>query len=244
MSDEKDTIRLNLFLSKAGVASRNQSANLIKAGKISVNGEIIKIPYYEVKPDDVVTHNGKVVRIQKKYTYIVINKSAKTPIHAKEIGEDATRKPSVTDLIKRWTEEELTPLGRPNDTVSGLVVLTDDTELHDKFEKDDHNIKSVYEVSSADSFSDDDLNILNEIPEKLTFRLLSINRPHPDKPSIIGVETLGGTFQDIVDYFKMKAFTISHIDCTFIAGITKKDLKRGWSRHLAEKEVVFLKHFS
>lgn len=75
MKGEKMEERLQKFLANAGICSRRNAEKLILDGYISVNGKVVTELGTKVDPEvDKVFYNGKQVKIQEKYTYILLNK--------------------------------------------------------------------------------------------------------------------------------------------------------------------------
>ena len=68
-----DAIRLNKYLSNAGICSRREADMLIKTGIVSVNGEIVTEMGYKVKPEDVIKYDGESINAEKK-RYVLLNK--------------------------------------------------------------------------------------------------------------------------------------------------------------------------
>ena len=65
-------MRINKYLSQAGIASRRKADDLIRSGNIKVNGAVMKEPGYDVKDEDVVEVNGSVIRLWKlEYRFVI-----------------------------------------------------------------------------------------------------------------------------------------------------------------------------
>ncbi len=239
MSLEQEKIRLNKYIAQSGICGRNQAAEWVKAGHVKVNDQVVKEPFVEVGKDDIVTVKNKRVEPKIVYTYYVINK----PYSSVDEGK-AVKAPDLNELLQKHTNKPLSAIGNPGTTTCGLVVMTDDTELFEKLNTQVHKLKTVYEVTL-----DKNWDIANA-PEKgypetiRQSRIIGVQILDANKENIVGVEMLGGLYQEIIDYFESKNYKVSKLDCTFFGGITKKDLKRGWSRPLSEKETVFIKHFT
>ena len=75
--EEREGIRLNKFIAHSGLCSRRKAADLVKAKKITVNGEIEENPSYMVQPDDQVVHDGKLLKVEENKVYILLNKPKK-----------------------------------------------------------------------------------------------------------------------------------------------------------------------
>ncbi len=240
MTEDSGVLRLNKYLSQAGCGTRKETVELIKKGLVTINDAVVKEPFYEVKTNDVIKLRNKVIVPKVSYVYALINKSQRSAIFADE-KNDA---PSLQDLTKKWHDSPLQPINHPTDECCGLVVMTNDMELMSKLNTPGHKIKSVYEITL-------DMDAEQEVLDKLTtqtqeqgLRVLGLGFPDPSQKTILGLELMGGSFADVYALFQSHDLKINKVDCTFYGGLTKKDLKRGWSRLLTEKEEVFIKHFS
>ncbi|MFW5738385.1 MAG: S4 domain-containing protein, partial [Spirochaetota bacterium] len=74
MTKKSEPIRLQLFLARAGVASRRASERLIESGSVSVNGEIVTRLGTKVMPEDDVRVDGRRVQIEQRTVYVALNK--------------------------------------------------------------------------------------------------------------------------------------------------------------------------
>ena len=101
-------IRLQKFLSENGIASRRKCEELIKNGKVKVNGEIVTKLGTKINPyTDVVEYNNRKIKpSNKEYTYILLNK----PIDYVTTVKDQFDRKTVLDLVK--TNKRLVPVGR------------------------------------------------------------------------------------------------------------------------------------
>ena len=117
-------IRLQAFLAKAGVSSRRRAEELIKQGKVEVNGSVNRVPFYRVDPDkDRVVIDGKEVALTKKI-YLLLNKpkgitTTKWDPHAKKV--------LFAFLPRKY--QHLHPVGRLDKDTQGLLLLTNDGQL-------------------------------------------------------------------------------------------------------------------
>lgn len=131
-------MRLQKFLSKAGIASRRKSEELIKNGLIKVNGQIITKLGTDVNPDnDIIFYRNKKISL-KKNIYIMLNK----PIGYITTLKEQFNRPSILDLIK--VKERIFPVGRLDCNTSGLLLLTNDGDLAYKLTHPKHDIFKTY----------------------------------------------------------------------------------------------------
>ena len=137
-----DKMRLQKYLAEAGIASRRKSEELIKQGKVSVNGKVVTEFGTQVIPDiDKVEYNGKEVIIDNDFIYILLNK----PIGYVTTAKDQFGRDSVLDLVK--TNKRLVPVGRLDMYTSGALILTNDGDFVYKVTHPKHEIEKTYTVT-------------------------------------------------------------------------------------------------
>jgi len=238
---EDQILRLNKFLAHCGVANRRKAMEIIKAGEVLINGTAELNPFYELKPEDIVMYKGKLLEIAEKQIYILLNKPKNMPL--KHEGDAV--KPDIEALMKKKTDIKVAPIDGLSESSAGLLILTNDKELIEKFKDGNRKVKKVFQVSLDKKISDDDLAKIREGIEinGKVFPVLGVNHVQDLGENEVGVEVMTGTDTDIYQLFTTLNYEVLKLDRTFYAGMTKKDLKRGWSRFLNEKEVIFLKHF-
>ena len=137
----KDQIRLNKYIANAGISSRRGADELIKAGKIKVNGKIITEPGLLVNDTAVVeVDNQKIkARIQK---YVIFNK----PAGYITTKTDPQNRKTIYNLLPSEMCH-LKPAGRLDKDSSGLLILTNDGELIQKLTHPKKQIPKVYRVT-------------------------------------------------------------------------------------------------
>ena len=137
-----EQIRLQKYLADAGIASRRTAEELIKQGKVYVNGKIVNELGTKVTPNvDEIRYEGKKVEIEEKYIYILLNK----PIGYVTTVKDQFNRDSVMDLVK--IRKRLVPVGRLDMYTSGALILTNDGEFVYKVTHPKHEIEKTYTVT-------------------------------------------------------------------------------------------------
>ena len=133
-------MRLNKFLSQSGIASRRKSDELIKMATTEVNGVLCFDPAYNVKKSDVVKYDGKKISIIEKKIVIMLYK----PKNVISTVSDTHNRKTVMDLIPK--NIHLNPVGRLDKDTTGLLLLTNDGELHQYLTHPKNQIPKDYEV--------------------------------------------------------------------------------------------------
>lgn len=139
-------MRLDKFLSNAGIGSRSQVKNIIKKGQISVNGRTAGSGDESVNEDaDVILYAGTRILLQK-YRYFMLNKP-KGVVSATEDNLDKT----VLDCLSKEDAKDLFPVGRLDKDTTGLMLLTNDGELsHNLLSPRKHVDKTYYVICEKD----------------------------------------------------------------------------------------------
>jgi 23S rRNA pseudouridine2605 synthase/16S rRNA pseudouridine516 synthase len=120
-----DGERLQKVMAAAGVASRRVSEDLISAGRVAVNGEIVTELGRRVHPEtDLVSVDGQAIQLDTTKRYLMLNK----PVGIVSSLSDENGRPDLSRYTSRY-EERLFNVGRLDAQTSGLLVLTNDGEL-------------------------------------------------------------------------------------------------------------------
>jgi len=131
-------VRLNAYLARAGVASRRGADELIKAGRVTVNGEPAQLNTF-VERGDRVQVDGKPVSAQT-LRYVLLHKPAGTVTTAR----DPQGRPTVIDLVD--VPERVVPVGRLDVDTTGALLLTNDGPLAHRLAHPRYGVEKVYEV--------------------------------------------------------------------------------------------------
>jgi len=132
--------RIAKYLARAGVASRRASEELVAAGRVSVNGEVIGSPGTKVLTGaDEVRVDGEVVSPPEELVYLMLNK----PMGVMTTLDDPQGRPTVADYIPAGMPR-LFPVGRLDYTTTGLLLLTNDGELAHLMMHPRHHVPKLY----------------------------------------------------------------------------------------------------
>ncbi|MBB79283.1 MAG: pseudouridine synthase [Crocinitomicaceae bacterium] len=231
-------IRLNKYLSNAGICSRREADVLIKTGLVSVNGEQVFKMGLKVCPSDIVKYDGQQINPEKK-RYVLLNK----PKGFITTMDDPFGRKTVMGLVKKACKERIYPVGRLDRETTGLLLFTNDGDLAKKLTHPRHKSRKLYYVELNKKVSKEDIKKL------LTGVKLEDGTSFFDDAEYVkdgdcrqlGVELHSGKNRIVRRTFEAIGFNVVKLDRVKFAGLTKKDLPRGMYRHLTEKEVAFLK---
>ena len=242
-SSPDNLLPLNKYIAHSGICSRRDAAELIRQGKVMVNGQSVTEPGTKVAPSDLVKVNGKKVTISRNFVYILLNK----PKDYITTTEDPEGRKTVLDLIRQATPERVFPVGRLDRNTSGVLLLTNDGDLSQKLAHPSHEIKKIYHV------------VLDKPLTKADFdKIIDGSIQLEDGPAIvdaiayedakdktqIGLEIHSGRNRIVRRIFEHLGYDVRGLDRVMYAGLTKKNVQRGKWRLLTEKEVRILKYLN
>jgi pseudouridine synthase len=147
-------VRLNAFIARAGVASRRKADDLIKAGRVTVNGEPGQLNTF-VGADDDVRLDGKPLTKQR-VAYVLLNKPAGVVTTAR----DPQGRRTVVDVVSH--PARVVPVGRLDAETTGALLLTNDGDLAHRLAHPRYEVDKVYEVECWSQPTDADLQRLRE----------------------------------------------------------------------------------
>ena len=131
-------MRLNAYLARTGVASRRGADELIKAGRVRVNGEPGRL-HTVVGDGDAVELDGKPV-VAQRLAYVLLHK----PQGVVTTARDPQGRPTVVDLVAH--EARVVPVGRLDVNTTGALLLTNDGPLAHRLAHPSYEIEKVYEA--------------------------------------------------------------------------------------------------
>ena len=195
-----------------------------------------------VEDSDKVEYMGKLVKpVIEKY-YLLLNK----PKNVITTMDDERGRKTVWDIVESKVDSKIYPVGRLDRNTTGLLLMTNDGDLIQKLSHPSRRVKKIYEVVLDKPLEEKDLEAIDKGLEledgKAEVDVVSYIQELP--ANHIGVELHSGKNRIIRRIFEHLGYEVIKLDRVYFAGLTKKDLPRGWSRFLSEKEVIMLKHFS
>lgn len=230
MQDEK--MRLQLFLARAGVASRRASEKIITDGRVSVNGKIQTELGTKVSETDDVRVDGNPVKIEEKKRYVLLNKPAGFVCSM----SDEKGRQTAADLLKSAYSERLYNVGRLDMYSTGLIIFTNDGDFAAKLSHPSAEIEKEYEVESS-------LPLPRDLAEKFTdgiridgvfYRAKFAEEINSHKIRIVLIE---GKNREIRRVFESQKIGIRHLKRVRIGNIKIGNLKESQFRELSEIEI-------
>lgn len=151
-------MRLQKYMAQCGVASRRSSEEIIKQGRVKVNGEVIDYMGFEVDENsDIVEVDGNVIKTEAKKYYILLNK----PKGYVTTVSDEFDRPTVMELVKD-VHARIYPVGRLDYDTAGLLLLTNDGDFANVLTHPKHSVNKGY-IALLNTMPDSDaLNSLRK----------------------------------------------------------------------------------
>jgi 23S rRNA pseudouridine2605 synthase len=244
-ADKKDAttrdslIPLNKYVAHSGVCGRREAAELVKEGKVTVNGDKIFEPGYKVSQADKILVKGKPIFLQRNSVYILLNK----PKDFLTTASDPQGRKTVLDLIKGATPERVYPVGRLDRNTTGVLLLTNDGELAQKLTHPSFEVKKIYEVTLDKPVTKKDLDsIVSGITLEDGFVAAdSVGYADSKSKNVVGIEIHSGRNRIVRRIFEHLGYDVKALDRVMFANLTKKNVERSKWRFLNDKEVRLLK---
>lgn len=240
---DPNVLPLNKYIAHGGICSRRDAAELIKQGKVLVNGQLVTEPGTKVFPDDLVKVNGKKVTMSRNFVYILLNK----PKDYITTSEDPQGRKTVLDLIRHATTERVYPVGRLDRNTSGVLLFTNDGDLAQKLAHPKHEIKKIYHVSLDKPLTKADFDKIIGGAVVLEDGVANVDvlaYADPRDKTQIGLEIHSGRNRIVRRIFEHLGYDVRGLDRVMYAGLTKKNVQRGKWRLLTEKEIRILKYLN
>lgn len=237
-ADPDAPIRLNKYLSNAGVCSRREADDYIQAGAVKVNGELITELGTKIKRSDNVTFHDEPIQLESK-VYVLLNK----PRGFVTTTDDPQNRKTVMDLVRSACSERIYPVGRLDRGTTGVLLLTNDGDLASKLTHPKHEKRKIYQVWVDKPVAMEHMQAIADGIE------LEDGEIHADAISYvteedltqIGIELHSGKNRIVRRIFEKFDYRVLRLDRVYFAGLTKKKLSRGRWRYLTEKEVNMLR---
>lgn len=232
------SIRLNKYLSNAGVSSRREADELIKSGMVEVNGKIVKEMGYKVFDVDVIKYAGEKIKSEKP-VYILLNKPKD---YTTNVRANSTR--NVFSLLNGSGKHNAAPVGKLDRNTSGLIILTNDGDLGKKLTQKKTTAKQLYHVHLDKNIKPEhiakSLEGVDLEEGRIQVNEMEMVNDGKDKKQV-GLEVQGTKDSAVRSLFESFGYNVLKMDRVVFAGLSKKDLTRGKWRFITEKELVNLK---
>jgi 23S rRNA pseudouridine2605 synthase len=225
-------VRLNAYLARAGVASRRKADDLIKAGRVTVNGEPGQLNTF-VAAHDLVEVDGEPVAKQK-LAYVLLHK----PTGVVTTASDPEGRPTVVDLVPHASR--IVPVGRLDVNTTGALLLTNDGELAHRLAHPRYGVEKTYIAAVEGRPTDGTLRKLAE-GVRLEDGITAPAGARRLAPSRIEVTIHEGRNRQVRRMLEAVGHPATRLHRSVYAGLTLEGLEPGAWRELEPSEVEMLR---
>jgi 23S rRNA pseudouridine2605 synthase len=225
-------VRLNAFLARAGVASRRRSDELIKDGRVTVNGAPGQLNTVVGKNDRVAVDGKEVAR--QRLAYVLLHK----PTGVVTTAKDPQGRPTVVDLVR--SEPRVVPVGRLDVNTTGALLLTNDGPLAHRLAHPRYGVEKTYIAAVAGDPNDAALAALRDgirLEDGVTAPA-HVRRLAPSRVELVLHE---GRNHQVRRMLEAVGHPVNHLHRSVYAGLTLDGLEAGKWRELTAREVEQLR---
>jgi 23S rRNA pseudouridine2605 synthase len=232
-------VRLNRFLARAGVASRREADDLIAAGRVAVNGEVVSELGRRVSESDRVTLDGRAVS-PRGPVYILLNK----PKDAITTTDDERGRRTVMDLLRLDADESAGtfPVGRLDRDTQGALLVTNDGDLAHRLMHPRYTVEKLYVVRTERPVTAEEVERLRRGVA------LEDGRAKADQAGFVGADqnvialaVHEGRNRLVRRMFEALGHEVVELDRVRYGGLTLEGLRRGRWRRLEPHEINALR---
>lgn len=226
-------IRLNRFLSEAGIASRRNSEEYIKNGRIQVNGKVVlELATFIDTENDIVAVDGQKVRPEKKIYFLLHKPKGYITSTSDERGRR-----TVLDLIK--TNSKIFPIGRLDYDTTGVLLLTNDGDFANLLMHPNNNIPREYKVTLDKPLEEEHkLRLVQGITlDRKKSKFEKIFYSHKEYREHVVVTTTEGRNHFVKRMFSALRYNVKKLERLNYAGFTVKGIPVGAYKKLSENEI-------
>jgi len=230
-------MRLNRYLASCEIASRRGAEEFILAGRITINGRVVKTLGTIVdETKDVVRVDGKVVQPRLKKVYILLNK----PKGVITTVKDELGRKNVMDIVK--VKERVYPVGRLDRNSEGLLLLTNDGIMAGRLLHPKYKVAKTYRAKLDRPFLQEDFAPLTsgiELEDGKTSPCRA--RFYSEWPDRVELQLREGRKRQVRRMFEALGYTVKALKRIGFGPLTLRNLKRNEWRLLSMKEVLQLR---
>ena len=232
-------MRINKYLASAGIASRRKCDEIIKQGKVCVNGKVLTDLGFVVDENDTVTVDGKVCQPTAEFDYVMMHK----PKGFITSTSDEKGRKTVVDLLP-GKYKKLKPVGRLDFDSEGLLLFTNDGDLAFSLTHPSHEITKTYVIKVEGQVKESQLAVVRAGVvidgirlSKCKAKIVEKN----EKTTKIEVVVSEGKNRQVRKMFEAVGLHVCFLKRTKIGDLRLGGLARGEVRSLSIEEILYLK---
>ena len=225
--------RLDKFLAGAGVATRSQLKPILKAGRVTVNGCVIKDGSVKIDPDlDTIAFDDTPLGVRRRLV-VMLNKP-----QGYVTSTDDPRDKTVMELLpEQYKHRQLRPVGRLDKATEGLLLFTDDGALLHELISPKKEVAKIYYARHEGTAQNEDVEAF---AAGLTLRDGTVCLPAQLRPLGPGeslITVFEGKYHQVRRMMASRHMTVTYLERRQEGALTLGNLPRGQVRELSEEEV-------
>ena len=236
-------MRINKYIAESGVASRRNADQMIKDGRVSVNGKKISECGVDINVDnDTVYVDGVRITPIRRYTYIMFNK----PKGCITTAQDEFGRKTVYDYLEQYAGKGLFPVGRLDYDSEGLLLLTNDGALAQVLTHPSYAVPKTYLVKIEGGISEDELKKIRAGVKLDGVRYAPAKvflKEQKEKFTRLEITVTEGKNREVRKIFEAVGKNVVFLCRRKIGELSLGGLSRGAARYLTDKEISYLKSF-
>ena len=238
-------MRINRFLASAGIGSRRNCENLIREGRVQVNGEVIsELASFIDTDSDLVSIDGKTIKHASGKMLLVINK----PFGVLSTVQDDRGRRTVIDLVREMGyRERLFPVGRLDMNTTGLLLLTNDGDLAYRLTHPRYKIEKRYVVTVEGLIEDRTVEAIGtgvDLGDYITMPCTVKVIERSENTSKLEIILKEGKKRQIRRMFSESGHRVLELRRVALGDLEFNDLEPGDIRHLTEEEEFRLREMT
>jgi 23S rRNA pseudouridine2605 synthase len=225
-------IRLQVFLSHAGIASRRAAEEIIAQGRVSVNGITVKTQGSKVNDGDIVLLDGKQVNLENRQFYLALNK----PAGFLCTSNDPQGRPLALDLLPQ-KDIRLYSVGRLDFLSCGLIFFTNDGDFASLLGHPSCEIEKEYIVEATGIIPDSVIEAFNSgiTIEEINYKAKVAERTGRKSLRIVLIEGKNREIRRVFSHFHLHPSLLRRVR---IGPVRLGNLPEGISRNLTDSEIA------
>jgi len=233
-------IRLNKYLAQRGIASRRKADELIRQGRVTVNGQVVEDLGVKIdEAGDRVSVDGRKVRAARHFAYYALNKPPGYLVTLR----DPLRRPTIRTLMPKL-EGGVFPVGRLDQDSEGLLLLTNDGELAFRLTHPRYEIKKTYLARVAGLVLPPEISKLEKgvfLDGRKTAPAAVVSIEESPQGNLLQIEVHEGRKREVRRMFEAVGHRVLSLRRIGFAGLKLEGLPPGKWRLLTQSEVCHLK---
>ncbi len=235
--------RLQKVIAASGYTSRRKAEDLIRAGRVSVNGEVVNELGVKVKKGDTITIDGKALEGENKVYYLFYKpKSCICTLN------DEFNRETVVDYFKE-VDERIYPVGRLDYDTTGVLLMTNDGEFANLMMHPSSHLEKIYEVTVSGLVTGETLHKLEkgiylEGAKTMPCKIKVTGKDTEHKTTMLMIKLVEGKNRQVKKMFESMGHRVKRLHRIQVGFINLKGLTPGGYRMLKPQEVKDLRNLA